>query len=704
MGRRHLKRHQRVGIFKAGHPRIDPSGPKEDHNYAIPAPPAPPAPPVQNEEPNACRWQRRLTQDEFARVVKVGPAGLYKVPDADGHSGNVKILRPKPSPPSQCEEYLQQPNEGPGEMRLLNSDLNLAMYNQVIMEHASQGAACRIPQFTIVKEMKVGVCWKQSLGCNRCDYRSGMFKLYKDIPTPGKKGRRAAAPNAALQVGLQDSAIGSTKARVLLAAMDTPPPTRTAMRKMSNRVAAATSTLNKEDMSRRLQQCRETNVLRGLPHEAPINASVDVRYDTNTFGSRNKMGQNATQAVGLLIEQQTDKQQIVSMHLDNKLCWVGSWLRRQGFDVECPGGHPDCTATISPYEPMSERRIGECLGKCVSLEEILIKHVTTDGDGRSAEGIAEAMKQLRPLWKVIRQADTTHLGHGVFTHTLKASFSNTMFPARTKVNKKEQQKLLGLDLKTRTHMIYTGLYKKHGGYIPAIILDIPKVLEATVRCYGGDCSQCRAHSVVCSGGKKRNWWSRSQFFRTLGLKKFHMSQADQQILKELLKLRIGESALQSTRFNMNTNKNEGSNRGISASLPKNVNFARNAVGRAHSVVHRLNYGIGESLVRKLEAIGSPITKGGRVARAVYSMQIENRYQQEYAKSNRARRNRAIRKAAQIKAFYKAKRVRQQRDNYIKSQLDPKPAIPKKRLFRPRRKSIALYRARRRQDHIYSIHM
>ena len=41
------------------------------------------------------RWMPRPIQAEFARVTKVTPAGLIEVPDAEGHSVEAKMLRPR---------------------------------------------------------------------------------------------------------------------------------------------------------------------------------------------------------------------------------------------------------------------------------------------------------------------------------------------------------------------------------------------------------------------------------------------------------------------------------------------------------------------------------------------------------------------------------------------------------------------------------
>ena len=81
-----------------------------------------------------------------------------------------------------------------------------------------------------------------------------------------------------------------------------------------------------------------------------------------------------------------------------------------------------------------------------------------------------------------------------------------------------------------------------------------------------------------------------------------MTDEDRATLKGLIEMRLGNSALQMTRHRLTTDKNESINRSFSASLPKNVKFSRNAHGRVSSVIDRINYGVGNSMLRKLENV------------------------------------------------------------------------------------------------------
>ena len=87
-----------------------------------------------------------------------------------------------------------------------------------------------------------------------------------------------------------------------------------------------------------------------------INIAVDARYNSMTIVSRKKPGQNASQAIGIACETMTDRQFIIQVCFQTKLCWTGTWLKRKVIDVKCPGGHPECTANLSAFAPLSDSK------------------------------------------------------------------------------------------------------------------------------------------------------------------------------------------------------------------------------------------------------------------------------------------------------------------------------------------------------------
>ena len=266
------------------------------------------------------------------------------------------------------------------------------MWNEATAQHAAFEGRCDQPCFLINTDQPRGMCSRQSLKCRNCAYQGGKFNLYDELP-PTSRGPKAAAPNLAWQVALQETSIGISKSRMLLTSINVPPPSRSGMNKNAAKAAKLTVQMVQESLHEERQQLKETNKARGLPDNAPINVSIDGRYNSSVISSRNKAGQNASQAIGIAIEQQTPEKKIVAAYMQNKLCWTGSWLRNKGFNIQCPGGHEGCTATLARNEPLSEFTIGEKLGEMFANDNIPVKYVTTDGDARTAQGVEAAMKK-----------------------------------------------------------------------------------------------------------------------------------------------------------------------------------------------------------------------------------------------------------------------------------------------------------------------
>ena len=320
-------------------------------------------------------------------------------------------------------------------------------------------------------------------------------------------------------------------------------------------------------------------------------------------------------------------------------------------------------------EPLSEYRIGKHIGDSLARDGVAIKYVTTDGDALASRGIQDAMPAGM---ETQRQSDTTHLSQTQFRHIMKASFSSMMFPGEDAARRTENRRLFAEDVKTRCQMVYTSVHMLHDSDETAIATRMPDVIQATLDCYAGSCANCRRHAIVCRGGR-RNWWNTSPHLKACGLTRVNMTDGDRSTLQGLIEMRLGHVALHLTRRRLTTNPNESANRAFSASLPKNVKFSRNALGRVCSVIDRLNYGAGESMLRKLENVQCPITKGGKVARAVKRIQQDVMYQREYARQPAVRRHRRATKSQRMKDYFKAKQQRSVLDVYRKRQLDHRPA-------------------------------
>ena len=201
--------------------------------------------------------------------------------------------------------------------------------------------------------------------------------------------------------------MGNTKLRHILATTNTPHPSRSGMQRTSNWVATITSQSTTDDLQQKREKTREINVLRGLPANAPINISMDVRYNSTSLKNSYGCGQSASQAVGTTIEWQMDKHEIVGFHMENKLCKLGSSLRNHGQNVSCPG-HQGCTATIRVVDPISEYEIGRQIGVSFVQQQVGLKFVVTDSDAKAFHGLQDAMPTVTQNGRLTQHISVRH--------------------------------------------------------------------------------------------------------------------------------------------------------------------------------------------------------------------------------------------------------------------------------------------------------
>ena len=96
-------------------------------------------------------------------------------------------------------------------------------------------------------ERKVGLCWQEAITCSHCDYFSRRDKLYEEVDS-GRRGRKPADLNRAIQVGLTHTPKANTGLQALLHAADIPAPSLSGLEKQANQVNNALIELNKKDM------------------------------------------------------------------------------------------------------------------------------------------------------------------------------------------------------------------------------------------------------------------------------------------------------------------------------------------------------------------------------------------------------------------------------------------------------------------------
>jgi len=120
-----------------------------------------------------------------------------------------------------------------------------------------------------------------------------------------------------------------------------------------------------------------------------------------------------------------------------------------------------------------------------------------------------------------------------------------MFPGiTTREGKRLKQKIFSQDIKARCSLILKKLMEDNIGDVTKLKGQLPQVLDATLRCYSGDCSKCRHYSKVCGGGSSNNWWMRSAYLGPHKKTNLNMTENDKAILLEVLKMILSCDAVQ----------------------------------------------------------------------------------------------------------------------------------------------------------------
>ena len=580
----------------------------------------------------------RLEKEEYTSVVESSSGGEILTRDSVGQPVPCMILRPKEDGSTYLSKYDNDGSIPEGDNNthmLVHRGKILDLFNSAFKAHKNLSPNC--PGDLKWEESSMqqrGLCWSAALECDQCAFLSDTHKLYNEIESGGR-GRKAAAPNVGLQIGLARQGISNTGFSDILHATNTVAPSTRGMQKTANQISGLIENVNRQDMTSRIEKLQVLNEKRGLSKDAGIAVEGDGMYNNRLSSGFSKTPmQPATRATFLLSENVTRDKQVISTELYSKLC-------------SCPGKEHrgNCTANIPMDAVIGDegRYLKEAVEKVSSGGGPPVNAITIDGDSNAnavARGIAANVFTC-----------TTHLTRRSCAKFKNANFSDSFLPGRVKAEKEKFQSRFAMDISKRCQAEIQEASKACPGDLAAIMRKLEFVPDAIIACYTGNHNLCHEHSLVCKRGQPWNrpfliYTGQHQNAETTFLTP---TKNDIKTLKECLAMRFSFKALERTYLNRTQNKSEANNRALTKSLPKHLEFRRNASGRAHAAVHSLNNQPGTSLVKLCEAAGSPISRRSRV---VQQLQKTDRV----VKSHKRR---------QGTAKYKSRRAELRNDRYAR---------------------------------------
>ena len=670
------------------------------------------------------RPTKRYTAEELKKIVKPHLSDSLAIPGADGKPGNAIILRPKIAP-------AKKPEPKPSTSRtyevdtgnlLLEKSSFFMLLNESYAEHAASDKYCDSLVCDLVELKPWGAFFSAILICKNCDYKSKRTKLYEEVPHTGKRGRRAATGNMRGQLYLQDMPTFNTNAQLYLASYGIRPPSLNGMQKLSYRASKITEVVGEQDLKKQRGEVVDILKARGVEQpanmEALLSGCFDVRYSGVFKRSYCTPGPGASQATGFFCENLTNKQSVLSFDFVNQQCPKGSRLKGKGRgNVICGRGeasHPGCTATQPRDSCINERQIARRLAnKLYDESKMAVTYLTCDGDASGKLGFEQANERINKklqeeakernkeqskwinkstknrseaqeenflvaLPNLVRYRDPVHVTWNILYDIQSHPFSDTAFGIKDNGEKwtakemTECRKVLAMDMSSRVSITVRNIRFHCDGDVEWMKRIVESTGKYLLDCYNGNHRSFRRSPIAqLTGcfGENDCWIPYSDALQAQGLKEFNFNKADMAFLKKAISRKLSENNIEAVGLGSSSSRAEGVNRAYTKSLPNNVNAARTAIGRTHSVIGRVNNGLLAFSKMKFEAAGCPLAEGSEPLKAFENYQRRKEQCDEARKSQRSKARQSELMADRQKSYAQARRKISNKDEYRKFQVD-----------------------------------
>ena len=314
-----------------------------------------------------------------------------------------------------------------------------------------------------------------------------------------------------------------------------------------------------------------------------------------------------------------------------------------------------------------------------SRHDLLVSHVTTDGDALSSKGIAEAYHKAGIDLKVTNYADLTHKGACQRKRIMNMDLAVQSFgvnPSGKKwlsCEKSKCQQALANDIELRCAITLRKMFTHYNNNIQKIQQQASKVVDYMMKCYRGDHSKCKSALLSkltgCEGRPGHTWFDISTHLCAQGLTGFSFTPGDSVKIRHVIELKLGAANVPTMAQLHTTQKVESVNRAINISDPKNFHFSRNAKGRNHSAVHRVNNGPAKSINLKFEAGSCALPSTSMAAKAINSYDRKLQYSKSYKQQFHIKLRQRQLKSEKIRNYYHSAARNNNPSDYFKHQLD-----------------------------------
>lgn len=519
-------------------------------------------------------------------------------------------LRPRPdvldiSSSSQSEQKSLKGNV------ILNIPLTEQHFNRAIRCHIRRNPNC---DGSIVFDpgniVKRGLGLRVSLHCNKCAFSTDQLNFYQEADRRGS-GRKPAKINVQLAVALAKHPVGATTFIEILSTCEVLAPSAENLRKSTNKAADTFEELNQQQLS--LNRKLIKNEIASRSAESSFKVQCDASYNNCPKGR--SFSQPGTQSYCPVFCSENGLDNVpLALSTVSKLCSCP--YKTSGSKQHSK----TCQSNFNPSRAISNAEfvLGQECARDLVADEIIPKEVVTDGVGSGGlyKGISSVV-QRNGHGPCFKQDCSKHLSSSLRRNLRKINLNSVYLNVSQTLRKNKQGRLLDFIAK-RAIWEFNALYRKYKGNIEKLKGKCFQVKSGIIACVKGDretcISRCRSCYLHVKGKPARTPRSLPDFQYVEDL-----SAEDERKILAGLDKKLGPRAVESQRYNLNTNRCEASHRTTQASVPKSKTFIRTFKGRVHAACHSMCVGRIRSLMMANKQLGAENNMGTLAFKSLKSL-------------------------------------------------------------------------------------
>ena len=536
------------------------------------------------------------------------------------------------------------------EFIVCNITLLASFIQREITNHFKCTNTCTKPNIALEKTESRLLSASIKMKCLSCKYVGDSSKLYRESESDShRRGRRHSTLNDALGMALVASSIGATVFTQICLRLGLDPGSKSGIQNQIDRSSSQMKEINEESM----------RAIRTKLGNEELNISGDTMY--NNRNKSNGPSQPGTQAYTTFIANNSPDKPIIWHHTANMLCTYGSKLSLKGEDAPCPN-HSGCTANLPATAVIgNEGGYSSLAAKALRDEGMTVASITSDGDARTAKSFKDIFEDVEDF------KDLRHISKNLEASVKKTEFSATMFPG-TKKTYEYERKRFATHIRLRCDREFTTAQKIASKNAPKketikqrLIENLKDVPEKIIACYRGLCKENPSACSYSCPNVSTSQADDDDIFKKCGI--MDMTAKDIKLVLGIINRRLGKGAIEKTYLSFNTQKNEGVNRALCKTVPKNITSPRNVYGRISAAILNVNVGFAESTKQMHSKAGHKVSRNIQKKIESHSKSLE--YLKKYKAQPRVKNTRHFKRRIKFRK-YDNKKNQNEDGNYCKT--------------------------------------